>query len=284
MFMKKFIIILLLFVFNMAHALDYQSYCSTEKPKKTAGGYISSLSGFNFVLRNLSEKYIEKQLKKEFNTKFDVNLDNFYGVSLLSGQFGSMSAKAKNINYDDFYLSSLNFSSLCDYNYIKRKDDKIVFEENSVFGFIAQITQSDIDKAVKTSKFQKMVDKINNDKVLSSLFTLQSLGVSLNDKDIELKFNILPLKNFAFLSDIIKPIKFSLKAEVKVYDNKIQLDNLKINSKKISFIPYNEILNMVKLLTYDIDLDDNNTKLFIDNAKIKDKKLNVNGFVVVLKQ
>ena len=87
--MKKFILLMLfsLFISVKSEAVDFYRYCANEPAQKTVSGTLASVSGFNFMTRNLIEFYITKALKKELNADFKVNIKNFYGSNILNGEF-----------------------------------------------------------------------------------------------------------------------------------------------------------------------------------------------------
>ena len=133
--MKKIIyfLILSLCTLNPIFAKDYFQYCSVNNAQKTFSGNIASISGINFLSRNIIEHEISKNLKKETNSKFKVNIDNFYGVNILQGEFKSLKATSKDFNYNDYVVCRLSdgdiSGSLLGITYSSPIDDDI---ENGV--------------------------------------------------------------------------------------------------------------------------------------------------------
>ena len=70
--MKKVILFLLLLSILSPYvfANNYELYCSNNHPLKTFNGNIASLSGFNLLTRNIAENIIQKEIKKETDSKF----------------------------------------------------------------------------------------------------------------------------------------------------------------------------------------------------------------------
>ena len=79
----------------------------SEPISKNISGNILSLIGLNFLSKNIIESQISHAVKKELNSKIKINLDNFYGVNILSGKFKSLEATSKEFNFDGFYFSNL---------------------------------------------------------------------------------------------------------------------------------------------------------------------------------
>ena len=90
---------------------------------------------FSIVRRKTMESAIERALKKEINSKFDVKIQNFYGVSLLGGNFGNVNVKSDNIFYNGFYFSSFNAQTVCPYNSVDVSNDSVVFRENMILKY-----------------------------------------------------------------------------------------------------------------------------------------------------
>ena len=273
--MKKILIILCALIFNSPLlAQDFSQLCSPNLPNKTFGGNLMSLSGLNFLSRNIIENEIQKAIKKETNSKFKIKIKNFYGVNILSGQFNSLEATCKNYAYDGLYFTNLKAQTLCPYNFIELKDEKIKFNENLIVKYQTEITQEDLDKIVSSSNFQKNIEKMNKDKTISSIIQINSLKATIKNDKIQMKYSIYPLaKNdiLALFNKVSKPINLTFSAKIKANNGKLELYNLDISSikKYIDFIPAIEKLNPI---AYDFDIDESNKG-----------KIHLNGFVVINK-
>ena len=76
--MKKILIILCALIFNSPLlAQDFSQLCSPNLPNKTFGGNLMSLSGLNFLSRNIIENEMQKAIKIETNSKFKIKIKNF---------------------------------------------------------------------------------------------------------------------------------------------------------------------------------------------------------------
>lgn len=213
--MKKiFILFLLLFSFY-AQANEYEYYCSQNSPSKNFNGFLSSATGFNLLSRNVAEHLIEKAIKKETNAKFKIKINNFYSTNLLNGEFKNLSAKAKKYEHGGIYLTNINASTICAYNHILFKEEKIYFIENFVLKLNAQLTNEQLKKTIASGKLNKKLEKLLN-KVLKNeifiAFTNTILPITLPieiDENNKGQLKITKIykleKNLAFESYILIP-------------------------------------------------------------------------------
>lgn len=158
--MKKTIIILLLLLFSCAFANSYEYFCSINSANKTFKGNIASLSGFNSLARNIAESILQKELKKETNSKFKIKINNFYGTNILNGEFKSIKANAKKYTHDGIYLKDLNVETICSYNHILFENNTLYFKENMVLKFNTNLDEEDLNKTLKSEKLNKNLAKI----------------------------------------------------------------------------------------------------------------------------
>ncbi len=284
--MKKIIFLMILaFVVQNANAKDYTQYCSTKTPNKTFTGVLASTSGLNLLSRNVIENEISGRLKKELNSKFDVKINNFYGTNILNGSFRNLSATTKQINYGGFYLSDIKAKTLCEYNQVEYKDKKIIFKENMVLKYASTITQEDLNNTINSTEYKKIIEKMNKDEYISSIFKIEPSKLEISDNGISMQYSILPLPklNSSIVKNFLQPIKVNISGNLKAKDGQIELCDLTLNSKKANLIPPS-IINLLNPLNYNISVQkDKNGKLDIDNIAIKDKKIQIDGHIVILK-
>lgn len=286
--MKKIIFLFALLLSVNCFAKDYSALCSTVKPDKNFSGTLSSLSGINFTTKKIVQSQIEKALKKETNSKFDVEIENFFGVSLLSGNFGKVSAKSSNLVYDGFYFSNFTAETICPYNSVSFDDDNVKFNENMVLKYVSEISQDDIEKTINSTEYKKFIDKINSDNVLSALINIKEPVIKIMEDDILFEYEIVPLPNVGlnqFANNFVKPIKVSMNANLSVVDGKIQLSDFKFNDSK--FDKYKGLLNLMNsydILSFNVNpTKDTKGKMEIDNIKVENSKIKITGYLVIPK-
>lgn len=198
--MKKVIAILFL-LSSFVFANSYNKYCAANSPSKTISGNIMSLSGFNSLSRNLIENVLEKEIKKETNSKFDIKIKNFYGTNILEGEFKSLQANAKKYEHKGIYLTDINVKTICPYNHIFYEDNNLYFKENMVLKFSAKLTQSDIEKTLNYGKIDPRIAALlkgenNYGFIISIIKKLDSINIPIKiDKNNIAKLRLDKINN-----------------------------------------------------------------------------------------
>lgn len=284
--MKKILLIFLSLLLSLAQAKNYQDFCSTNIPKKTLKGNLMSITGFNSLTRNIIESAISHSVKKETGAKFNIKMNNFYGVNLLNGEFKSLSAKAKKYQADGIFLSDINVQTICPYNHISYSNDEINFRKNLVLKYSANLTQDDLNKIISSSDYQKMLDKMNNDKTISSLIQIKNSNVLINNDKLIFKYEVLPLYGVnlsSFLGKKQKTISLNFTAGLEVKNGKVQICNFKFNSKGANSKIFSSLVNKLNPTTWQIDVDKNKKgDLVVENVKIANSKIYFDGYILIL--
>jgi len=289
--MKKIIVLFTLLclnflTLNQAYAVDYTSYCPKEKTTSFLGN-IASLTGFNFLSKAILQNRIASGIKKETNSKFDIDIDNIFGSSILSGAFKSMSAKSTSFGYNGIYMSDFSVNTICPYNYVSFKGGKLSFPENMVLKYNTTISQSDIDKILGSEIYKKAISKMNKDSSISSLVNIKSSSIKISNNKLNFKYSLTPFPKmsgiFSALTSSIKPIDLSFSTNIRANNGKLELCNFDINSKNIAYdaLP---IINKFNPLSYGINVGKNaKGTLDVQNVNIKDNKIQLNGYLVISK-
>ena len=286
--MKKIVILLFLMAFTQQiQAKDYNQYCSTNSVNKNFSGNIASITGFNTLSRNIIEGQIQKAIKKETNSKFNIKINNFFGSNVLNGEFKSLKAVSKKYAHNNIFLSDVNVETICPYNHISYEDEKLLFDENMVLKYSAKITQEDLNEMINSSEYKNILDKINNDKIVSSLVKVQSYNVEIKNDKLLFKYDILPLPKYDIIGlskGLIKPITFNFGANLKVTDGKIEICDFALNSKNTNYGAFMPIINKLNPTSWKMDIDKNNEgKLEVESVKIVDSQIEVIGYIIVEK-
>ncbi len=285
---KKLTILLLIFlsaVVNTCFALDYSSMCTAKPFKKSFSGILSSTAGVNFLTKKTMESAIERALKKEINSKFDVKIQNFYGVSLLGGNFGNVNVKSDNIFYNGFYFSSFNAQTVCPYNSVDVSNDSVVFRENMILKYTTVMSEDDLQKSINTDEYKEVMAKINGDNVLSKIINIKEPKIKIKEDNIYFEYEVSPAAKIgSFTKNFIKPLKVSMKAKLEVVDGVIQLSDIEVNDSKLSkYMPIEQALKAVNPLSFSFKADDNNGKLKIDDVKIENSQVKIVGYLIIPK-
>ena len=242
--MKKIFLFLIILI-TPCYALDYSAYCSSDIPLKSASGVLMSTSGTNFLARKILQKEIASLLKKETNSKFKVYIDSFWGTNIARGEFSKFSAISKNYNDKNFSAQKVEINTICPYNKVSYKDDKLNFDTNIVLKYNAEIKENNLSEMLKQEA------RIIDDKIV-----------------FDYKVSAFGIKS-----------KLRLSAGLVVKDNKIQLCDIELNNKSIKLSKYLSLLN---LTNFSIDLD-KNTKadIKVDDVKIKNSTVYLSGHAII---
>ncbi len=244
--MKKYLIIVLLFLTIPSLGFEYSSYCSSDNASKSLIGAISSVSGASMIARLVAQNEIEKALKKETSSKFKVKVNSFWGTNLTQGEFSRFYAKSKNFSYKHFNCQKLTLETICPYNKVSYENNKLNFDTDMVLKFNAELNEDNLSELFN----QKL--RIEDDRVV-----------------IDIKISAFGIKT-----------SLKLYAGLEVTDNKIQLCNIKLNNQSVKLSKYAPLLN--NLVNFKVDLDKNTkAKVKIDNIKIKNSLIYLTGYTFI---
>lgn len=287
--MKK-VMVLLAFIlsFNTAFAVDYTSYCPAKKDTNTFFGNIASLTGFNLINRLFLQNRIASAIKKETNSKFDIDIDNIFGSSVMSGAFKSLSAKSSSVGYNGIYMSDFSINTICPYNYVSFRGGKLSFPENIVLNYKTTITQNDINKILNSDIYKKAISKMNKDSSISSLVNIKSSNIKIANDKLNFTYSVAPFPKlggvFSKLTSSIQPINFSFTTNLRASNGKLELCNFNVNSKKIGYDALLPIINKFNPLSYGVNVGKNaKGTINVQNVNIKDSKIQLDGILLILK-
>ncbi len=286
--MKKIIVLFALLLFTApSFAADFRQYCSAGKANPTLLGNLGSITGINFISRNIMEGQISNAIKKEVNSKFNVDLDSFFGVNVLNGEFRGLKASTDNFNFDGLAASKVDVETVCPYNKVALNGGKLVLKENMVLKYNTEINQSDLNKIAASSKYLKMIEKINSDKNISSLVKVTGSNIQLDNNKLVLNYSITPVLGDGILSRLASATTFNLafSTGLKAENGELKLCNFALNSKKIGLDALLPLVNKFNPLTYGLKLGETTKgKVQIDNVTIADSKIKINGQVLLPKE
>lgn len=280
--MKKlaviFVMLLMSTVAANADCSDFQ--CPAEY--KTSNGFskfMGSVTGTNFVARKTAESIVKKSIERNSKGDFDVEIDSFSAADLAAGRFKSLKITGKNIVSDDVYLSYLNLKTICDYNYIiyDKKNKTATFKENFGMTFGAVMTEDDINNSMNSTSYKRLLDDINTIGKNTMLYNIKSSRVQFANNKL-----LYVLKVGFPLVGGTKTIVIS--SDVNVHNGKIVLaetevmnEKLKVDLSKITYL-----LNNLNPLNFSLKiLENKDANLQVQEAVIKDNKINVNGIITV---
>lgn len=281
--MKKILVLglVILFANSAQAACNYVDKCAQTpydlSSKATQNVY--KYTGMTALSEAIAQSIIKKELKKATKENFKVKVDTYSAKDLVEGRFKSMSIKGKNLEIEGVYLSALNMTTLCNFNYVDISDSKVIkFKENMVMHFDTTITNDDLQKTMASTGYLNMINSVNMTAAGITLFKLEGADVSI--KNNKLNFAI---KLYAPFS---KSITIKVKADLKVEDGQIVLTKLDVPSAftrfDLSKLTY--LLNILNPLDFSLNVIENkDTRMSVQSVQFIDDKLLITGDVFIPK-
>lgn len=271
-------IIFCLILSNTAYADNCSIICPKESTRIIEGEtLLNKITGINFVSEKIAESLIQKELKEALNSSFNANLSIFSVKRLKTGEFKSLTLKSKRIGYKALYMSNFQAQTICPFNRIVYKKNRIYYPNDLPFKFESFITNEDINSTLNSFEFKKELErstiKFNGIKG----FEIQVPAVKIvNDR---LYFEI-PIKTF------FGGIKIKLNADVAIENNKLVLKDITFNSKSNimnnNMVGY--LINKINPVSYEINsINTKYCKIDLVGAKISNNRINTNGIFIINK-
>ena len=185
-----------------------------------------------------------------------------------------------NVNINDIYMSDLYMSTLCDFNYIKQADGDVVFMEDFPMAFKFVMKDSDINKTIKSNRYQKIINDLNN------IANSYGVGLKISSSKISIKANKLYYVIGLSIPFVRKEQRLIMNSDLCVKNGKIDFVNTKLISdsfvldmKKVDFI-----LNYLNPLDFSVNiLDNKDAKVSVENVDIRNNSIVADGVVVIPK-
>lgn len=238
----------------------------------------------------LSRSEIASALKKETGAKFDVKVSSFYGSNATSGAFKGLKLKGENLLFKGLYITNVEADTVCSYNEVKYQDKTLEFIENSVMEFSATLTEDDLKKAMAQNKYGKFIDKLNQDRAISSLMKIESQNIKIKDDKLVFDYEVSLLKNQKNILNHL-PIKLpnlnlSFSSGLAVKDGEIQLLDFGLNNKNVKYDFLLPLINKFNPTSWNLNKNNDfikNAKLEINDVQIKNSKIEIKGAIIALK-
>ena len=270
--MKKILLTLLILgIFNVT---------VLAKEDKFSEDYLKNTKHFS-ILNPLAESFVEhgikSELKKETGAKFKVKFDGYTLGSMKKGIFKNLEITGKDVEVEDIIIPYVHLKSISDYNYIDYTKDPIVFKSDMKFDYDILLSQDSINKALKHGDYQSVLNTIND--IAYPLFQVKGVSTKIVNNRlyfiIEYNFPIaLSTKNKVFVTS----------SEFEVKNGKIKAVNIKLDSAygNISLSKVGNMLNLLNPLEFTMQLlETKNCDAKIENVKIIDNKVKINGKIFV---
>lgn len=281
--MKKVLLTLLfLFIGQTGFAsCDIQSCVAPYDLTSGFSRFFSKITGQNFIASKIGESLTKKAIKKEITSgKIDVNLKSFSTRDLKAGRFKSLEITGKDVVVDGIYISYFNTKTLCDFNYVVQdKNGKVIVKEDIPVRVNVVITEDDLNSTMNSSDYKRMLSDINTIGGTLNLFQIVSTSVKLkNGKMYYIMKYALPF--------VRKPQEIVISADLCIHNGEIILadTNLVNDSLALDVHSFSKILNYINPLDFSAKiLENKNARFNIQNVKISNGKIDIDGQVTVLK-
>ena len=279
--MKKiiFTLALLLAVSQMCMAVECESSCCTAPYDLTSGfsRFVSTVTGQNFIAEKVGESLVKKAIKKNIvSGKISANLDSYSTRDLKAGRFKSLEITGKDVDIEGIYISYFNAKTLCDFNYIaKDKDNNYIVKENIPIAFNTEITEEDLNKTMNSSDYKRLIDDINS---IGGSFNISTSVKLKNGKMYYIVKYAMPF--------VRKSKEVVISSDINVENGKIVLANTNFvrNNSLMDIDKFSSILNYINPLDFSAKILENKDANFnIENIKISDKKITIDGRMTILK-
>lgn len=251
------------------------------KTDKTSAEYLKNkkhLAIMNPIVENVAEKAIKKTLKKELGDgRYKVKFEGYTLGSMKKGIFRTLNITGKNLEIDEIPVPYLSLKSITDYNWIDFKEDPVKIKSDITFSYDLDLTEKSISSAMKQKEFQKTLEKVN--KRAYPLFTLHDVRIRIRHNKVHVIMDYsLPLASNS------KKRNFMVSTDFKVENGKIRATNVGIDNA-YGNLPIDKLTNLINLidpLTFTlVQLNEQECKSQIENVKIEDNILKVNGKIYV---
>ena len=273
--MKKLVLIIVLGIIfsGCAYAEDY--VCPTTYVLNSGfGKFLSNVSGSNFLYTQALEHALERQAKKEFKGKFDVELKSFSKKDLKEGKFKSITATGENIQIDGVSFDKISLNSLCEFNqFAKNENGKYEFVQDFPADIKLELTPENINQIKELPEFKAKIEEINTK--LSGFLHVNDMKFDIKDEKLVYDINYtIPFSP--------KEQKISVAADIMYFNNTVynQTETADGKSTILNFFRMTNALNYINPLDFSAKfLQNNNIATTLKNVYIKDNKVIVEALL-----
>ena len=197
-----------------------------------------------------------------------------------AGRFKSLEISGKKVDVQGIYISSFDAKTLCNFNYIANdKKGNYIVKEDIPASFSAVVTEEDLNKTMNSADYKRMIDDINSIGGSLNIFQITSTSVKLkNNKMYYVMKYSMPF--------VRKTKELVISADLKIENGQIILANTSFlnNSMSLDVDKLSKLINYINPLDFSAKiLENKDAKFSIENVKISDGKIVVDGIMTILK-
>lgn len=278
--MKKILVLLGAIVISSgaAFSADCSSFKCPANPYSDNLS-ISNVTGTNFLAERIANTIIKKQILRDSQGKYKVNLESYNIAALKKGIFKSLEITGEDTVTDGIYASMIKLRTVCDYNYIEinNKEKNTTFKEDFGMAYAVQFTESDLNKTMANSQYTDLIRKVNSIGNTTKMFNISSTSAKIiNNKLVYVMRVAVPLLNLK--KDI------AIQTDLKVRNGEIIIDEAELMTEAMK-VDVNKLLKLVNYLDpldFSMELMKNkDANMQVKEVSIKDNKINVSGLITV---
>ncbi len=284
--MKKLLFVFLaLFITSPVLAYDYSQMCPIP-PYPVSNKFaqiISTATGTNFLLTQVAESVMEKSLKKELDSNFQVNIKPYGAKNFIDGKFRELTVSSPKIVYSGTSVSDFHASTMCNYNHVVLKKHDIAFAENFVLRYSTLITNKDLQYTTASKEYSSLLNKLTVSVGNKILFKVFDPNAVIENNRIKFSFKVItPL----FFVDEVSTVNLSTSLSVK--NEKLVFSDISTGDKSDA---YNHalgkmltVINKLNPLTYNVPVSKSAEGILkVQNVKITNSKIYVDGVFIIPK-
>lgn len=280
--MKKILVLLGAIVISSgaAFSADCSSFKCPANPYSDDLS-ISNVTGTNFLAERIANTIIKKQILRDSQGKYKVNLESYNIAALKKGIFKSLEITGEDTVTDGIYASMIKLRTVCDYNYIEinNKEKTTTFKEDFGMAYAVQFTESDLNKTMANSQYTDLIRKVNSIGNTTKMFNISSTSAKIiNNKLVYVMRVAVPLLNLK--KDV------AIQTDLKVRNGEIIIDEAELMTEAMK-VDVNKLLKLVNYLDpldFSMELMKNKeANMQVKEVNIKDNKINVSGLITIAK-
>lgn len=281
--MRKIVLLLgfLLLTSSVAYSQECKYTCVLPYDMNNKfSTFISKITGLNYRKTEISESVIKKSASKivQGDKNLKVNIGSYSSGDLSKGIFKSMTISGNNVNIDGIHLSYFELKSLCEFNYVKYdKKGNLNFKEDFPMSYAVKMSADDINKTMKSEKYQKVIEKVNK---------RSFAGIKVSSTEADIRSNKFYYIIYVSLPLIKNPKKLEVTADLNVENGKIDFKNTRLasNSFNIDLNKVDFLMDYLNPLDFSVNIFDNkDAKVYIENISIKNNVINTDGVIIIPK-
>lgn len=274
--MKKF-----LFLFLTLNMITLPSLAEVDK---TSADYLQGkkhIALMNPFAEKVAQRVIAKTLSKEVaKGKYKVKLVGYTLSSMKKGVFKNLEIETKNIEIEQIPVLYLSLKSLTDYNWVDFNEDPVKIKSDMEFVYNLELTEKSLNEALKQKEYRKSLDDLN--KRAYPLFAMDDVRVRIKHDKLHIIMDYsLPLASNK------KKRSFMVSTGIAVNNGKIRATNIGIDNA-YGNLPIDKVTNLINLidpLSFTlVRLNESNCNGQIENVKIEDNIIKINGKISVVRK